>query len=193
MPKSVSFTSPSNAMRMFLRLTSRWTMPSDLPSASSLCMRVGQSARYTTGDEHRQFSTGRTRSFARNLVGELFEINAANQFHRDEITAFGFAEMIQLPELLLCPGELLRQPLRLALGFFTLLDTLGAGFGAFLFPLFLAGVAFAADRLQVGLEVIGAVIVVDLVARLDVLDGADVDSFACVGARRFRRSACRRG
>src|SRR5262245_23058046 len=49
--------------------------------------------------------------------------------------------------------------------------------GTFLGPrqlaLLLAGVALAADRLQVLLEVILAVVVVDLFARLDVLGGAD--------------------
>src|SRR5262249_52542268 len=52
---------------------------------------------------------------------------------------------------------------------------LGAGFGALPLPLLLAGAALAADRLQIRLEVIGTVIVVDLVARLDVLDRADID------------------
>src|SRR3954463_11200060 len=50
-----------------------------------------------------------------------------------------------------------------------LLTLLGAQF----FALLLASRAFAADRLQIRLEVIAAVIVVDLLARLDVLDGAD--------------------
>src|SRR5665213_1872002 len=45
--------------------------------------------------------------------------------------------------------------------------------GALLLALLFAGVAFAADRLQIGLEVVGAVIVVDLFTRLDLLDGAD--------------------
>src|SRR6185312_4369567 len=48
--------------------------------------------------------------------------------------------------------------------------------GAQLLALLLAGVAFAADRLQVFLEVIGAVVVVDLLAGRDVLDGADIDA-----------------
>src|SRR4051812_35915690 len=43
--------------------------------------------------------------------------------------------------------------------------------GALLLALLFACRAFAADRLDVGLEVIGAVIIVDLVAGLDVLDG----------------------
>src|SRR6185503_2981098 len=47
--------------------------------------------------------------------------------------------------------------------------------GALLLPLLHAGSAQAADRLEVFLEVVGAVVVVDLFARLNVLDGADVD------------------
>src|SRR5882724_11906768 len=54
-------------------------------------------------------------------------------------------------------------------------QALSPRFGALLLALLLAGSAFAADRLQIGLEVVGAVIVVDLLARLDVLDGADED------------------
>src|SRR5579872_5944942 len=42
-----------------------------------------------------------------------------------------------------------------------------------LLALLLASGAFAADRLQIGFEVVGAVVVIDLVARLDVLDGAN--------------------
>src|SRR5262249_49400031 len=49
----------------------------------------------------------------------------------------------------------------------------GAGFGPLLLPLLLAGVAFAANRLQIRLEVVGAVIVADFLARFDVLDRAD--------------------
>src|SRR5438477_10539769 len=45
----------------------------------------------------------------------------------------------------------------------------GSRLGALLLALLFAGRAFAADRLQIGLEVFGAVIVVDLVAGLDVL------------------------
>jgi hypothetical protein len=47
--------------------------------------------------------------------------------------------------------------------------------GALLLAFLLAGVAFAADWLQIRLEVVGAVIVVDLFARLDLLDRADHD------------------
>src|SRR5205823_10068089 len=52
---------------------------------------------------------------------------------------------------------------------------LGPRLGALLLALSFARVAFAADRLQISLEVIGAVIVVDLFARGSVLDGADND------------------
>src|SRR5581483_9712960 len=56
---------------------------------------------------------------------------------------------------------------------------LGPRLGPLLLALLLAGDAFAADRLEVGLEVIGAVIVIDFLARLDVLDRADENlSFA---------------
>src|SRR6476620_3878818 len=47
--------------------------------------------------------------------------------------------------------------------------------GALFLALLLAGRAFAADWLQVGFEIVGAVIVIDLLARLDLLDGADED------------------
>jgi hypothetical protein len=70
-------------------------------------------------------------------------------------------------------SELLRLLQRLALGLGLQARPLLAGLSAFLFALLLAGVAFAADRLQIGFEVIGAVVVVDFLAWLDVLDGAD--------------------
>src|SRR3984957_16394458 len=52
---------------------------------------------------------------------------------------------------------------------------LGSCLGALLLALLFAGRAFAADRLQIGLEIVGAVIVVDLFAGLDLLDRADHD------------------
>src|SRR5437868_12799521 len=58
--------------------------------------------------------------------------------------------------------------------------------GALLLALLLAGRAFAADRLQIGFEIVGTVIVIDLLARLDVLDGANKDlalAWANVGFR----------
>ena len=73
------------------------------------------------------------------------------------------------------PGEPLGLLLRLALGLFLQPKLLRPRLGALLLALLLAGVAFAADRLQISLEVVGAVVVVDLLARLDVLDGADED------------------
>src|SRR5882762_7733291 len=65
------------------------------------------------------------------------------------------------------------QSLFLRLGFQA--QFFGPRLGALLLALLFAGVAFAADRLQIGLEIVGAVIVVDLFAGLDVLDGADND------------------
>src|SRR6202522_3163643 len=47
--------------------------------------------------------------------------------------------------------------------------------GALLLAFLLAGVAFAADWLQIRLEVVGTVIVIDLFSRLDLLDRADHD------------------
>src|SRR5882757_9655312 len=72
---------------------------------------------------------------------------------------------------------------RLFLGFFQRLllgpgletQSFGPRLGALLLAFLFAGVAFAADRLQVRLEVIGAVVVVDLFAGLDLFDGADKD------------------
>ena len=61
---------------------------------------------------------------------------------------------------------------RLPFGLGLQAQPLGPRLGALLLALLFASVAFAADRLQIRLEVIGAVIVVDLLARLDVLDGA---------------------
>src|SRR5882672_8524338 len=57
----------------------------------------------------------------------------------------------------------------------------GPRLGALLLALLFASRAFAADRLQIRLEVVGAVIVVDLFAGLDVLDRADHD-LALAGA-----------
>ena len=54
-------------------------------------------------------------------------------------------------------------------------NAIGPRLSLLLCPLLLAGLAFAADRLQIGFEIVGTVIVVDLLARLDVLDGADED------------------
>src|SRR5258705_10558561 len=65
------------------------------------------------------------------------------------------------------------QGLPLRLGFQA--QPFGPRFGALLLALPFASRAFAADRLQIGLEVIGTVIVVDLFAGLDVLDRADED------------------
>src|SRR5262249_50475066 len=75
---------------------------------------------------------------------------------------------------------------RLLLGLFLQTQFLRPRLGALLLALLLAGGAQAADRLEVFLGVVGAVVVVDLVARLDVLDGADENlarAWANVGFR----------
>src|SRR4029077_9759383 len=69
--------------------------------------------------------------------------------------------------------QLFRLLQRLALRLGLQAQFLGPRLGALLLALLFAGRAFAADRLQIGFEVIGAVVVIDLFARLDVLDGAD--------------------
>src|SRR6478735_8579255 len=77
--------------------------------------------------------------------------------------------------LLLFLGQLLRLLQRLALGLGLQAGLFSPRLGALLLALLLAGRAFAADRLQIGFEIVGAVIVIDLLARLDLLDGADED------------------
>src|SRR6188768_435918 len=72
-------------------------------------------------------------------------------------------------------GELLGLLARLLLGLRLQTLLLRPRLGALLLPLLHAGSAQAADRLEVFLEVVGAVVVVDLLARRDVLDGADID------------------
>src|SRR5882757_1363639 len=64
---------------------------------------------------------------------------------------------------------------RLAFGLCLEAEFFGPRLGALFLALLFASRAFAADRLQIGFEVIGAVIVIDLLARLDLLDGADED------------------
>src|SRR6478672_12258241 len=63
------------------------------------------------------------------------------------------------------------QGLPLRLGFQA--QPFGPRLGALLLAFLFTRRAFAADRLQIGLEVVGAVIVVDLLAWLDFLDRAD--------------------
>src|SRR5690349_12980759 len=65
-------------------------------------------------------------------------------------------------QLLLRRGGFHARLLRLALAARLHLGALGAGFGTQLLALVLAGGALAADGLQIGFEIIGAVIVVDL-------------------------------
>src|SRR6185437_4024052 len=103
-------------------------------------------------------------------IGSVGELAAGMAI---EAPAIGLRMAVELLQLLLGLGDLLGEALGLALGLFPLALALGLRLGALLLALLLAGAGFAADRLQVGLEVIGAVIVVDLLARLDVLDGAD--------------------
>src|SRR5438067_401225 len=74
--------------------------------------------------------------------------------------------------LLLFLGEILRLLQRIALGLGLQAGFLRPHFRALLLALLFAGRAFAADRLQVGFEIIGAVVVIDLLARLDIFDGA---------------------
>src|SRR3981189_2688556 len=65
------------------------------------------------------------------------------------------------------------QGLLLRLGLQT--QSFSSRLGALLLALLFACVAFAADRLQIRLEVVGAVVVVDLLPGLDVLDRPDHD------------------
>src|ERR1700747_3209851 len=58
-------------------------------------------------------------------------------------------------------GEFFRLALRLLLFLRLQPCAFGAGFGALLLALLLAGLAFAADRLEIGFEVVGAVVVID--------------------------------
>src|SRR5581483_1405151 len=98
----------------------------------------------------------------------------------------GKLALLLLPRFFSFLGELLGLAPRLLLGLRLQAKPLGPRLGALLLALLLAGVALAADRLQIGLEVIGPVIVVDLFARLDGLDGADVDlalAWANIGLR----------
>src|SRR5512141_61028 len=109
-------------------------------------------------------------------------------FRRGHFTRAGFrsmaVEQLAVHQLAAgAPGVAVQLPLQFLLQlfrrlFFGLLQglplgpglqaqTLGPRLGALLPALLFAGVAFAADRLQIRLEVIGAVVVVDLFARLD--------------------------
>src|SRR5262249_21292745 len=83
--------------------------------------------------------------------------------------------LLLLPRLLFLLRELLGLAPRLLLRLGLQAKPFRPRLRPLLFALLFTGVALAADRLQVSLEVIGAVIVVDLVARLDVPDGADED------------------
>src|SRR3984893_2400865 len=90
--------------------------------------------------------------------------------------AVRLAVQLRLQLLLeLFPGarRLLGLPQSLPLGLDLQAQFFGPGLGALLLAFFLASVAFAADRLQIGLKIVSAVIVIDLFSGLDILDGAD--------------------
>src|SRR5262249_4312111 len=57
-----------------------------------------QTARHSAGDEYGQF-TGQWTAFISQLLGELFEIHAADQLHRDKKHPIRFAEMIGLDDV----------------------------------------------------------------------------------------------
>jgi hypothetical protein len=61
-------------------------------------MRVSESAHNAAGDENGQFF-GQLAAFVFQLLIELLEVRAANQLHRHEIDAVGFAEMIGLDDV----------------------------------------------------------------------------------------------
>src|SRR5215475_10470483 len=112
------------------------------------------------------------------VAAQMFAIGLAVEPFRLPLGVRGlFLLLVLLVFLLVFLGELLRFPLGFFLGFALglLLQALPLRprLGALLLAHLLAGLAFAADRLQIGFEIVGAVIVVDLLARLDVLDGAD--------------------
>src|ERR1700724_725046 len=78
-----------------------------------------------------------------------------------------------LLELFPGPRRLLGLPQSLPLGLDLQAQFFGPGLGALLLAFFRASVALAADRLQIGLKIVSAVIVIDLCAGLDILDGSD--------------------
>lgn len=59
---------------------------------------VGEAARDAAGDEHRQFER-QLFAFVAQLMGELFEVDAPDQFHGDEEHAIGFTEVIGLNDV----------------------------------------------------------------------------------------------
>src|SRR5688500_2221776 len=64
----------------------------------SFRMRVSESAGDAAGDENRKFDGERMFLFA-ELVRELFEVHAANQFHGDEVDSACFAQVIGLNDV----------------------------------------------------------------------------------------------
>src|SRR5437667_341929 len=111
------------------------------------------------------------RSLGAAVAVQVFGVGVAVQFLR----LFLRVVIGVVIGLVFGPGEPLGLLLRLALGLFLQPKLLRPRLGALLLALLLAGVAFAADRLQISLEVVGAVVVVDLLTRLGVLDAAGGD------------------
>jgi len=64
----------------------------------SFVVRVSKSARDAAGDEHREFF-GQNAFLLGQLMRELFEIHAANQFHCDKTQAVRFAELVGLDDV----------------------------------------------------------------------------------------------
>src|SRR5262249_6809260 len=87
------------------------------------------------------------------------------------VGTFRFA--VQFLELLLGPGKFFRKAPRFPLSLLPFSQAFRASLGPLLLALLLAGLTFATDRLQIRLEVVGSIVVVDFVARRDVLDRAD--------------------
>src|SRR6266446_4382566 len=110
------------------------------------------------------------------LVGSSFSTVAiemlAAQLDAVQLGAVRFGTVQPMLFLGLC-RQLFGFPQGLSLRLGLQAQPFGPRLGALLLALLFARRASAADRLQIGLEVVGTVIVVDLFARLDVLDGAD--------------------
>src|SRR6516225_4379421 len=144
------------------------------------CSRVqrGRRAGPPVRANHRLGGSRRPDSPGGVVAAQMFAIGVAVEPFRPPLGVLGlFLLLFLLVFLLVFLGELLGFPLGfflgLALGLLLQALPLRPRFGALLLALLLAGLAFAADRLQIGFEIVGAVVVVDLLARLDVLDGAD--------------------
>ncbi len=64
----------------------------------SLGVRVGESTRDAAGDEDGEFA-GKDAVARVELLGELFEVHASDEFHGDEIHPFDFAEVVGLDDV----------------------------------------------------------------------------------------------